>query len=303
METTSSKRNQFCTPTKIVIGIASTGRAPILKEMLGHLRTQTRQPDRIIISSITEADYAGIDTNSAPVEVVTTGKGASQQRNRIIDMLAPDEIVVFFDDDFLPCADFLQNTLEIFQENPNIALITGTVLKDGILGLGFSFDEAMETISNAPEQVTRVLSNIYNGYCCNTAVRGAPLIAYDVRFDENLPLYSWLEDVDFSRQLAAYGDLVRASDVRGVHLGVKSGRTSGVRLGYSQVVNPFYLIKKGTMDWKLGLRLATRNTIANIVKSFAPEPHIDRIGRVKGNLCGLKDIALGKADPRRIIDF
>ena len=41
------------------------------------------------------------------------------------------------------------------------------------------------------------------------------------RFDENLPLYGWLEDVDFCRQLARYGRIVKNIRLIGVHLGSK----------------------------------------------------------------------------------
>ena len=65
-------------------------------------------------------------------------------------------------------------------------------------------------------------------------------------FDEQLPLYGWLEDVDFSRRVAGYGRVVKVSAARGVHLGVKAARQRGVQLGYSQVANPVYLMRKGT---------------------------------------------------------
>ena len=68
-----------------------------------------------------------------------------------------------------------------------------------------------------------------------------------VRFDENLPLYGWAEDVDFCRQLATYGRIVENARTTGVHLGSNSGRTSGVCFGYSQIANPLYLWRKGTL--------------------------------------------------------
>lgn len=288
---------------KIVAGFATTGRAEVLCQTIARLGDQTRKPDRIVISAITEDDFKGLHPTDVHIDCFVTGHGASQQRNRIIDTLRTDEIVVFFDDDFVPCHDYLERVLAVFENNADTILVTGTVLADGILGPGLSFEDALKVISDADTCGPQTLTEVYNGYGCNMAIRGQALISNDIRFDENLPLYSWLEDVDFSRLLVPMGRLVKASDVCGVHLGVKSGRTSGVRLGYSQIVNPYYLISKGTMSAKFGLRLAIRNMIANCAKSFAPEPHIDRLGRVRGNLRGLKDIVLGKADPRKIINF
>ena len=69
----------------------------------------------------------------------------------------------------------------------------------------------------------------------------------DLRFDERLVLYGWQEDIDFTSQLRQRGRVVCVSNIRGVHLGLKAGRVSGERFGYSQVVNPVYLIRKGTV--------------------------------------------------------
>ena len=84
----------------------------------------------------------------------------------------------------------------------------------------------------------------FNGYGCNMAVRSAVVRRHRLRFDERLPLYAWQEDVDFSRRLAPHGAILQLEGARGVHLGVKQGRSPGVQLGYAQVVNPLYLVRK-----------------------------------------------------------
>ncbi len=89
--------------------------------------------------------------------------------------------------------------------------------------------------------------------------------------------------------------------MRGVHLGIKSGRTSGVRFGYSQIANPIYLIRKGTMSWQHAKMLMWRNLAANLIRSFHPEPWIDRKGRLKGNMLALVDMAIGRISPHRIL--
>jgi hypothetical protein len=94
---------------------------------------------------------------------------------------------------------------------------------------------------------------------------------------------------------------VRTNLFAGVHLGVKSGRTSGKRLGYSQVVNPLYLARKGTFPWAPAVRLVIRNLLANTIRSMAPEPYVDRRGRLLGNLVGLRELLSGKAHPTRIL--
>ena len=65
-----------------------------------------------------------------------------------------------------------------------------------------------------------------------------------VLFDENLPLYGWLEDLDFATNILRYGRIIMNTETCWVHVGAPSGRTTGLRFGYSQVVNPPYLWRK-----------------------------------------------------------
>jgi len=133
--------------------------------------------------------------------------------------------------------------------------------------------------------------------------RMEPIRRHGVLFDENLPLYGWQEDIDFSRQLAPFGRIVDANVLRGVHLGTKGGRTSGVRFGYSQIANPVYLIRKGTMSVGFAAALMWRNVVANAGRSFRPEPWIDRRGRLWGNWLALWDLVTRRMSPRRILDL
>jgi GT2 family glycosyltransferase len=126
---------------------------------------------------------------------------------------------------------------------------------------------------------------------------------HDIRFDEKLPLYGWQEDIDFSRRVAPYGQIVKARQLQGVHLGTKRGRTSGVRLGYSQIANPIYLIRKGSLSWKHAKMLMWRNLAANFARSIYPEPWIDRRGRLKGNFLALRDLVVGHLSPDRIMNL
>jgi GT2 family glycosyltransferase len=90
-------------------------------------------------------------------------------------------------------------------------------------------DEARKPADGCAEQ--------YAAYGCNMVVRLAPIHAHRLRFDENLPFYGWLEDIDFCRRLAPFGHIVKNQRMAGVHLGYKAGRPKGVPLGYSQIAN------------------------------------------------------------------
>jgi hypothetical protein len=108
--------------------------------------------------------------------------------------------------------------------------------------------------------------------------------------------------VDFSRQLAPYGSIVKAAGLKGVHLGTKkSGRSPGKRLGYSQVANRIHIMRKGNMTPLQAFEGNLKNVVANLIHSLRPEPWIDRRGRLAGNVLALWDWVRGRVDPERIL--
>jgi hypothetical protein len=98
-----------------------------------------------------------------------------------------------------------------------------------------------------------------------------------------------------------HGRILRLAGARGVHLGVKVGRTPGLRLGYSQVANPIYLARKGSFPWSHALPSAARHCAINLLRSFAPEPEVDRFGRFRGNMLAVFDLLRGRMAPDRIL--
>ena len=95
------------------------------------------------------------------------------------------------------------------------------------------------------------------------------------------------------------GRVIYFPGCRGVHLGVRSGRSSGVRLGYSQIANPVYLMKKGTMGYKAGVQHIARALASNTVRSLGKHPYVDYRGRPLGNMRAVWDVLCCRSDPRR----
>lgn len=290
---------------RLVVGIASTGRSAILTETVRSLATQIRLPDLLVISVAETGDVDGAKMEALPfpVAIVTGPKGASAQRNRILECLRDSDVLLFLDDDFVMARDYIETLEQLMALLPETALLTGTVLADGVVGAGLTLREAQAVIDTDKGAPAGALSEVYNGYGCNMAVRAAPIVAHGLRFDEALPLYSWLEDVDFSRQLAAHGRLLRSESLRGVHLGTKAARTPGQRLGYSQIANPIYLMRKGTLAPRRALRLMARNVASNLAYSVRPRPWTDSRGRLRGNLRAVWDTLRGRVSPARVLDL
>lgn len=287
---------------ELVVGIATFGRPDILKNIVNELANQSRQPDRIVICPASEKDLPeiGFDLPTTTVQIVQGGRGLTRQRNAILNAVDSANILVFFDDDFLASPHYLASCEALFYDRPDVVVATGWVVADGVHGPGLTFEEGRSQLERAPIR-RRVISDTYGAYGCNMAFRMSPIRQYKFHFDENLPLYGWQEDIDFSRTLAPFGRIVHYSGMVGVHLGHKSGRTSGLRTGYSQIANAWYLIRKGSLSTKFAGSLAFRNLSSNILRSFAPEPWVDRRGRLLGNFLALLDILRGRSDPNRIL--
>ena len=50
--------------------------------------------------------------------------------------------MLFFDDDFIPADDFVEECARIFEANPHMVMLTGHVVADGINSAGFDAKEA-----------------------------------------------------------------------------------------------------------------------------------------------------------------
>lgn len=283
---------------KVCVAIATRGRPELLAKIVSRLEGQTVPPVAIIISCTGDSDVSGLRPNER--RLILKGRaGLPSQRNLALDHVPPDaDIVAFFDDDFVPDDGWLEAAAAVFARDPGIACVTGEVVADGINGPGISFDQALGLIDAHRSNVTDRLIDGYSPYGCNMAFRRSAIDGQ--RFDERLVLYGWQEDRDFGAAIAKRGGrLVKAGEAFGVHLGAKTGRTSGRRLGYSQVVNPLYLLRKGTMSPGNAFSHIGRNIVSNMVRSLSPEPYVDRLGRLKGNLLAFRDLALGQAAPER----
>jgi hypothetical protein len=293
---------------KIAVALATTGRARVLRDTLPTMLAQTRPPSLLLVAGAFEEDVEGIADLDSRIKTLVCGRASSaSQRNAAIDALADDnDVVVFFDDDFIPRPDFLERTAELFTARPDVAAASGQTIADGINTSGLSFEEASRQVREDASQDGGTEDfpapySINHVYGCNMALRLNA--AREVRFDDRLPLYAWQEDRDFSVRVRKHGDVVRWPAMRGVHMGVKKGRTSGVRLGYSQIANPLYFMKKGTMRPLETVNLVGRNVAANLLKSLKPEPWVDRAGRVRGNLIAIADILRGRSAPERVLEL
>jgi len=287
---------------RIAIVIATKGRPAAVTEIVRLLERQTLAPSRVIISATGDADIeAPLESSVFPLELIYGSASSTKQRNRALERVCRQaDIVVFFDDDFAPAITWLEHCAFAFAADAHVVGVGGLVLRNGATEAAeVSWNEAKRLISDPPPLPPGppTFLSCLSLYGCNMAFRIAAI--GDLRFDERLVLYGWMEDKDFSRIAGRSGRLVRYNGMVGVHLGMRSGKVSGKKYGYSQVVNAWYLYRKKVLSRNEVWPNIFKAILANGIKSFRPEKYIDRYGRFVGNLVGVGELIRGHCRPER----
>ena len=294
--------------------VATKGRPREVVHLVADLALQTCPPEAVIVVCTDPSDVTGLDISrydTGRVAIVTVEKpGLTRQRNagiaKLIDTGAisatGEGLVVFFDDDFRPARDWLEQAAAAFASRPDAVALGGALLLNET---GTSEEHAAALIEkDAIDRQQAPAAPVQGGdglYGCNMAVPGRILV--DTRFDEGLPLYSWLEDADFSIRLKRRGMIVYAPACRGVHLNTVGGRIGGVRFGYSQIANPVYLTRRGSMPAGVTLKLVAQAFTANVYRCLRRRPGVDHPGRLRGNLRAVWDMARRRDAPDRILQL
>ena len=125
-----------CVATNVCLVYATSGRPEILSRTLEAVARQTVQPASIIVSCSALSD-AGTLVGREDVAVLLGPKGLSPQRNRALRALPEEtDVVVFFDDDFVPHPRWIEEALRVVRAHADVGAVTGHLLADGINGPG-----------------------------------------------------------------------------------------------------------------------------------------------------------------------
>jgi GT2 family glycosyltransferase len=290
---------------KVSIIIASINRSDQLEQTVESVLRQSYLPGEIIVS-VPDKSHVTTATAQMPlVKVIFGPRGSCHQRNTALDSVSPDSrYVLFLDDDMELCGSYLGSIVKLMERHPEVVAVIGELMLDRRRA---SREQAVrvcqarqKALDESGDQDVEFSVRKY-GETCNLAVRWAR--AHAERFDENLPLYGWMEDLDYSHRLRKYGEIVLCHNSLAVHLGWKGGRMPGKKMGYSQIVNPLYLWRKNRFPSLTTVicRHWFRHIAANVVGSVIRDRDVDRPGLLIGNMVAVKDVMLGRAHPTLIL--
>lgn len=288
-------------PPIIAVVLASAGRPELLGEVVTDLGRQTRKDYTLVVSV---PDQASLPPDELPDgTVLAHARGLAAQRNAALATVPEATHVFCFDDDSVVREDYVEQAMHFFDEHPDVVALTGRVLLDGSASQAIPRDAALAALAASwADPLRGGWSAGRELYGCNFAFRR--LAVRGERFDDRLPLYSWLEDHDFARRAMRFGVLAKVDDCVIVHRGVKSGgRMAHERLGYSQVMNPAYFAHKGSFPLWLTARETVPRVGKNALRSVAGPEAEWRRERLRGNLRATADVLRGRFTPERILDI
>ncbi|MEY9898370.1 glycosyltransferase family 2 protein [Bradyrhizobium sp. USDA 329] len=147
--------DQRCWPSlcegklNIDVILATRGRPADVQVLLDQLRLQERAPDNVVLVGAEPEDLpkdlpgaAAVPNDPSVHRLVSPRPGLTSQRNHGVQtakrISTPEawlaKIIVFFDDDFRPAADWLQKCEALFAASPQVLAVTGAVIMDGARG-------------------------------------------------------------------------------------------------------------------------------------------------------------------------
>lgn len=286
---------------RIAAVIPTVNRPDALLRVVRSLREQTRPVSQIVISAPTLDGVPQEVCDAVGVDVVTGFRGASRQRNAAVDRLARDtDIVIFLDDDSLAREDLVESHATVFEDS-NVIAVTGRMACDGAASRVEHTPEDMAAALAASHSLDAQTEQYPAGslYGCNMAIRYQAIL--DTPFDEALPLYSWLEDLDVARRLQRLGAVVYDSRCVVAHQGNNSGgRTQHVRFGYSTVANAVHLRRKGSLTRRDLVKLIGRPVAGNLRGLVIRHSREAALARLRGQSLACADLLRGRVTPERI---
>jgi glycosyltransferase involved in cell wall biosynthesis len=277
--------------------IPSLGRRDVLHDTVLSLDRQSRKADEILISIVNpKQDVLPETLKIGGVRMVIGPKGSVCQRNTALDVVHADcDLIAFLDDDIELDRNYLRNCCQFMSQHHEIAGISGDVLADG----GIDRNEAIRIVGAPYEPCGEFVYRV--GFYCSITVRR--IVAQKCRFDTRLLNYGLYEDFDFGVRCARFGLLATVMSCRIVHLAVQIARESSKRLGYVQVMNSYYLWRKGSFSLWRFLANVSKSVIGNIVGIVVVKRGMSRKSRclrLQGNVIGFWDIAVFGAKPERV---
>jgi glycosyltransferase involved in cell wall biosynthesis len=259
--------------------ICTKDREKDLLECIDSLNAQTLLPEElVIVDAGKENGIKGkleekVKTTPIKLKYIRTEPGLTRQRNIGVKN-AKGDIVFFFDDDVILDKDYTANIMKIYSshQNENLGGVGGKIVKATPPPLYWRLFNKIFLLNRhgallpahtfSPGKVTkaRALSG-----CNMSYIRE---IFQELDFDEHIPGYGLMEDVDFSFRVSQRYQLLLTPDAKLEHKQSPVSRDKISRLVQMQSYNSFYLFMKNCRKTPPNLLLFAWSRIGMFLNSL-----------------------------------
>ena len=268
----------------ISVMIATYNRYIDICDCIESVIKQSKLPSEIVIVDSTEINNENIEDYNKFKSFIDTidnvnvkyvhpdEKGLTVQRNIGMKNINDNcDLIMFLDDDILLGKNYIEEIEKAFY-NDEIIGAEGNLSRDG--------DRILK--------LNKKDKNLKSLYGCNMTYRYSKI--KNMKFDEMLKLYSFMEDWDFSYRVGKKGKLVKVAKAIAIHNQSKAGRVDYKKLGFMRIANKYYLKKKNNAFTLYDAIYLTLTIIRNGICSFKKS----RRERFIGNIIALKRIIIKK---------
>lgn len=201
------------------------------------------------------------------IKYVKSKKGLPLQRNIGIEETKENDIICFFDDDVILDKEYLKTIVDYFylSKTKNLLGLSGNTINEKPRNI---FDRFIRNIflitdntcgkiliSGDVGHIFQPTKNFFVSVLsgCNMCFRNTVFTNYQLRFDEKLSDYAYMEDQDFSIRVGRLGKLVQLKGAKLTHNVSPVSRMKQKQLNEMYVINSYYLLKKNFIEnkWRL----------------------------------------------------
>lgn len=264
--------------------IPTYNRVDDLKRCIDSVLKQIRIPDEVIVvDGGDDISINDIKELFPSVRLIKSDRGLTKQRNVGIDSLAGNsDIVLFLDDDIVLDGHYTDRILKCYEQDKDFMI-------GGVEGFPIIDGKYTHKVVEVP-----VYQKVQSLYGCNMSYRVKAI--RDLRFDENLDFYAWLEDLDFSLRVGLKYELVRVNNAFCNHYASPRSRVAERKYGYMQMSNWFYLSTKVKLPGSVTLN-SVLFPLKNLLRIHRPVYK----ERLIGNIKAIKSIMKNYKNPYLIL--
>jgi hypothetical protein len=246
---------------------------------------------------IKEKIKAKIKEYNIQIKIIDSEPSTCIQRNAGFNFIENNEYIMFLDDDNIFYPDAFYKMQYFLNNNKNFSGVAFNQIYNEKKSILEKFKK--NCISNKLGIYSSNIGGFSNSgwqsrfinFSNNAIVQWLPTRAViyrsekvrNIRFDEKLGIYGYLEDLDFSLQLKKNGNLMVCSDARYSH--DQSITRPGFEFGKKELRNRYYIVKKHNLKKNLFFLTSLFRMILTLKEGMFGD--INSFKRLAGNLVAL----------------